>query len=98
MPGSERVSIYLTVQVACWLPAHVQLDQICVQYDRTRRYLVHGNRAGPTSINRLYRTVQTYPVAQLVHRDIDIARAIKDKEVEEINLRPIKFTKLDQGQ
>ena len=49
----------------------IQLEQMCVQYNQTRKYLVHGNRAG-TSINILFRTVHTCPVAQLEHRDVNV--------------------------
>ena len=67
------VNIYnLTVPLVCSLPVRVQLEQICVKYDKNLKYLVHGTRAR-TSRNKLFRTVQTSPVSKLDHRVCNIS-------------------------
>ena len=63
---SARLIFNLTVPLACRYVYN--LNKIVYSKTRKRKYLVHRNRAG-TSINRLLRTVQTFPVSQLVHRD-----------------------------
>ena len=60
----------------------VQIEQICVQYDYNKKYLVHGTRAG-TIINRLFRTVHTSSISQWDHRDFGTDR-LKDESTKAI--------------
>ena len=63
---AHAVCILFPNQLVCPLPVHVELEQICVQYDQNWKYLVHGTQAG-TSRNRLFHTVQTCSVSQWDH-------------------------------